>query len=472
YEPPFRGRGIEKMPGEQPQFSELSIDWKHYEQLRKNEEDRLRTMEKFINSHGCRRGYILKYFGEAKAYSCGICDRCVAKKAVSGDKENLVKTEQRIALPVLGFLRFARFPLGKARIADVVTGSRNKQIIEWGLDRNPAYGLVDANRAEVKEVIENLMNSGYIEVTGDSHLPVLRLTERGKKAALEFNPEDYDRRTMSEAGASRKPDRSSSGEEIRVAVLKCVETVPYLIGTSKIAGVLTGSRAKWIKQSGVGDLEVYGGVNATQDDVKEIILEMIDDHSLQQKGSTLYPVLAITEKGRAKLKGEPKPGPEGKTVKEAARVSSGIEEYARVCCSPKPVTPLEALAGELLVARPEKAREMLPDVRKHKPAEIMDALINCSNDPECHGTRPRLIWCVGELCGGYGVDFLLDNLSSESSAIRKLTASALGKTGTGMKTGTGKDPLMMRKARQALEVLARDPNRQVREYAEKALKRF
>ncbi|MBN2168774.1 MAG: RecQ family zinc-binding domain-containing protein, partial [Actinobacteria bacterium] len=472
YEPPFRGRGIEKMPGEQPQFSELSIDWKHHEQLRKNEEDRLRTMEKFINSHGCRRGYILKYFGEAKTYSCGVCDRCVAKKAVSEDRNNLVKTEHRIALPVLGFLRFARFPLGKARIADVVTGSRNKQIIEWGLNKNPAYALVDATRAEVKEVIENLMNAGYVEVTGDSHLPVLRLTERGKKAALEFDPEDFDRITVRKAGASRKPDRISSGEEIGAAVLKCVDTVPYSIGTSKIAGVLTGSRAKWIEQSGVEDLEVYGSVNATQDDVKEIILEMIDDYSLQQKGSTLYPVLALTEKGRAKLKGGPKPETEGKTVEEAARGSSGTEEYVRVCYSPRPVSPLEALAGELLVARPEQAREMLPDVRKHKPEEIMDALINCSNDPECHGTRPRLIWCVGELCGGYGVDFLLDNLSSESSAIRKLTASALGKTGTRMKTGVCKDPLMTRKARQALELLAGDPNRQVRECAQKALKCF
>ncbi|MCX5656095.1 MAG: RQC domain-containing protein [Planctomycetota bacterium] len=80
-------------------------------------------------------------------------------------------------------IRNLRFPLGAGRTAQVVTGSREKDILDWRLDRNPAYGTVRARQEKVKEVIETLLRRGYLKRAGDRTRPVLELTHRGEDAA-------------------------------------------------------------------------------------------------------------------------------------------------------------------------------------------------------------------------------------------------------------------------------------------------
>ena len=64
YEPPFRGRGVEKLVDTPPPFDEVPIDWERQEFLRGLEEEKLEAMEAYIRSRGCRRGFIVNYFGE------------------------------------------------------------------------------------------------------------------------------------------------------------------------------------------------------------------------------------------------------------------------------------------------------------------------------------------------------------------------------------------------------------------------
>jgi ATP-dependent DNA helicase RecQ len=215
YEPPFRGRGIQKLADVPPPFEEVPIDWQRQEMLRGIEEEKLEAMEDYINDPGCRRRYILRYFGEKSDLVCGTCDRCAPRgsKKAAAREPSLLAPEPRaspspqsrsptphaarrpmcdptarrsvVAGAILTCVSHLRFPLGAGRIAQVVTGSREKDIVNWRLDRNPAYGTVRANQDEVKKVIAELLRGGLLKRAGDRTRPVLELTERGEEAAEE-----------------------------------------------------------------------------------------------------------------------------------------------------------------------------------------------------------------------------------------------------------------------------------------------
>jgi len=317
YEPPFRGRGLQKLADPAPPFRELTIDWARHNSLRRMEEDKLAAMEKFILRSGCRRGYILRYFGEDQGFECGTCDSCRKDVAVKGVAPDISDEQRSTALPVLVCLRFMQFPIGKGRVAEVVTGSKRKDILEWKLDRNPAYGTVGMKQDYVKRVIDTLIDSGYIEQEIKSGFPVLRLTELGKEEVAGITRESFQKLTEEKspspgARASSDPDlaasqgrpkksSSSTADEIQLAVLQCVDTMPFAIGITKIAAVLTGTKAAWTRGNGISELDVYGSIGATQEHVREIIKTMLSDGLITAEGSAERPTIGLTVKGRDEL---------------------------------------------------------------------------------------------------------------------------------------------------------------------------
>lgn len=76
YEPPFRGQEIRLQKYVDPQ--DLELDWSALALKRMREEDKLNRMEGYIYTPGCRRGYVLKYLGDAAAMDrCRGCDNCL-----------------------------------------------------------------------------------------------------------------------------------------------------------------------------------------------------------------------------------------------------------------------------------------------------------------------------------------------------------------------------------------------------------
>lgn len=333
YEAPFRGRGVEKLAGRPVPFASIDIDWPRHETMRGLEEEKLRAMERFINGPGCRRGYILSYFGEQESFKCGKCDNCARRTAGQTGRVGVLEREPEVALPVLACVRFTRFPIGKGRTADVVTGSRNKQLLEWKLDRNPAYGLVKRKTGHVKDVIERLIVEGYLGLAGESGFPVMELTESGREATAgitrarleglarsgESKREGDDeasgpRGRARSSGARARTDAYGAGRrrtvrgtyasrdtEVIHTVLRCVDELPFALGVTKLAAVLTGSRAAWISRSGIDELETYAALDATQERVREVVRSMMDEGLLAASGSAERPTLELTPRGRAEL---------------------------------------------------------------------------------------------------------------------------------------------------------------------------
>jgi len=77
--------------------------------------------------------------------------------------------------------------------------------------------------------------------------------------------------------------------------------MPFAIGITKIAAVLTGTKAAWTRGNGISELDVYGSIGATQEHVREIIKTMLSDGLITAEGSAERPTIGLTVKGRDEL---------------------------------------------------------------------------------------------------------------------------------------------------------------------------
>ena len=313
-EPAFRGRGIEKVAHPAPPFAEVPIDWAHYQKRREAEEKKLADMEGYIGHEGCRREYILRYFGEGAPVECTTCDRCAKKKrrgaATEGGEEAAPADEFAkpwIALPILVCAANLRFPVGKTRLAQVVTGSADKAILEWRLHENPAYGKVRAGQEEVKEVIDDLTRAGYLERGGTSERPVLTPTAKGARAAAKADldaPDVVEEREAPKPAAKRATaGPAATDEEVAIAALRCVAQLPTSLGVQKVAAVLAGSEAAWVERVGAERLDVYGSISNSQESIRAVIERLFDEGLLRKGGNDRYPVVELTQAGRRALEG-------------------------------------------------------------------------------------------------------------------------------------------------------------------------
>ena len=77
YTPPFRGRGF-RLLGEYISSKKLPIDFNALRLRSEKEYEKLKMMERYAYMNGCRRGFILKYFGDTlMVEKCGACDNCI-----------------------------------------------------------------------------------------------------------------------------------------------------------------------------------------------------------------------------------------------------------------------------------------------------------------------------------------------------------------------------------------------------------
>ncbi len=199
YTPPFRGRGVRKLVDAPPPFEKIPIDWDHENLLRDIEEKLLADMDAFIRSNECRRGAILKYFGENRNLVCGECD-CCRKSQAGRDKPRRDGRDADYsprsggrrqgdrdadnAAAILACVADLTFPLGVTRLAQVLTGSRDSKLIQWGLHQNVAYGrLSGTTQEDAKMAVKRLITEGYLKREGEYGRPVLSLTRAGRALA-------------------------------------------------------------------------------------------------------------------------------------------------------------------------------------------------------------------------------------------------------------------------------------------------
>jgi ATP-dependent DNA helicase RecQ len=163
----------------------------------RRDRERLDTMVRYAFSRGCRTRFIYDYFaGGARggaAPRCGVCDVCLGWRRRAGralDDGELLQV--RIALSAVGRLS-GRF--GVERVAQVLVGSKGREVVGRGLDRIPTYGKLAAVALDqVKDLLGVLADAGLVERQGiEGGRPgafVLALTAQGRAVARgELRPE-------------------------------------------------------------------------------------------------------------------------------------------------------------------------------------------------------------------------------------------------------------------------------------------
>jgi ATP-dependent DNA helicase RecQ len=131
---------------------------------------KLDQMASFANSAGCRRKYILNYFGEQAGPFCGNCDICLSEVE---RVEATVEAQKVMSAVVRLEERF-----GMSYVADVLKGSSSKKI--WDKHKQLSVFGVGAElpKSEWMDIIRGLIEQDLLQIK-DPEMPTLSVSEAG-----------------------------------------------------------------------------------------------------------------------------------------------------------------------------------------------------------------------------------------------------------------------------------------------------
>lgn len=164
---------------------------------------RLNRMVSYCKTTNCLRADILDYFGEIYGSSCGNCGNCAGDFV---DRDITVEAQKILSAVARVEKRYA-YGLGTAVIIKLLRGSRDRRVLQLGLDRLPTYGIMkDTDQDRIRQYIDFLIEDGYLVSDGDAY-PVLRLTARAGNVLFRGERVVF-RDRVSQAGTSEKASKT------------------------------------------------------------------------------------------------------------------------------------------------------------------------------------------------------------------------------------------------------------------------
>ena len=143
------------------------------EQIKKQDYERLEAMVTYCKTRTCLRGWILEYFGQKHPENCGACGSCAREY----EKKDITKEAQMILSCVRRIKDHLGYYVGKPTVARVLQGSKEKKVLELGLNELSTYGLLKTmGRTDINLMIDRLEDGGYL--TTELEHQTLRLTEK------------------------------------------------------------------------------------------------------------------------------------------------------------------------------------------------------------------------------------------------------------------------------------------------------
>ena len=136
-----------------------------------NEYHKLQAMVDYCHTPRCLRKFILEYFDEKNSPdSCGNCSNC------NDDRELVDITVKAQKIISCVFRMKERY--GLVLVAEVLKGSKNKKVLQWGFDQLSTYGILKENSLqEIKDTLNFLVAEEYLYLTSGEY-PVLKLAQR------------------------------------------------------------------------------------------------------------------------------------------------------------------------------------------------------------------------------------------------------------------------------------------------------
>jgi ATP-dependent DNA helicase RecQ len=133
---------------------------------------KLQEMVDYCETTGCRRRFLLGYFGERfEEENCASCDNC------AHPRDRIDGTDR--AIMIARCVHQLPSPFGIDLIADVLRGSRGAKVREYGFETLPTYGTGKRySKPEYRSWITEMVRQGLLVRAGEKY-PVISLTAKG-----------------------------------------------------------------------------------------------------------------------------------------------------------------------------------------------------------------------------------------------------------------------------------------------------
>ena len=220
----------------------------------------------FASTSVCRRRTLLDYFGESYPHdNCNSCDICLGSREVV---DATLEAQMLLSAIVRTEERF-----GATHIVDIVTGSQNKKILDFGHDRLKTYGVGKAHDKKYwRQLIDELLAQQVIQkaeglyptlfllpkaariLKREEQLTIVRTLEKKKgEPSLKESAAPYDNQLFELLRSLRKQIADEQG------------IPPYVVFSDRtlrdMAAHLPRSAEAMLSISGVGEVKLqrYGG---------------------------------------------------------------------------------------------------------------------------------------------------------------------------------------------------------------------
>lgn len=165
--------------GQDIQLQKFLIEQTNFTDDKKvHEYQKLQQMVDLCHTEKCIQSYIIEYFGEISPETdCGKCMNCRDTRSKID-----VTTD---ALMVFSCIKRMNEKFGKTLVAQVLKGSNNKRISQFGFQVLSTYGLMkNKTEKQIVDFIDFLIAEGYLSLT-NAQYPVLELSKKALTVLVE-----------------------------------------------------------------------------------------------------------------------------------------------------------------------------------------------------------------------------------------------------------------------------------------------
>ena len=163
-------------------------------------------------------------------------------------------------------------------IAQVLTGSRNKKVLEFGFDKLTTYGLMkEWNAKDVSDFIEFIISENYLGVE-NGQFPIIYVTEQGKDV-LKGNVKVFRKGTVETKQIAKDDPLFNQLRALRMKLAQEAGVPPFVVFSDKtlrdMAAKMPVTEDAFLEVNGVGaaKLERYG--EAFMEEIKSYSAQMI-----------------------------------------------------------------------------------------------------------------------------------------------------------------------------------------------------
>lgn len=216
---------------------------------------KLQGMVDYCHTENCLQQFIIHYFGDTGAGPCGHCGSCI------DERESLDVTKD-VQMVLSCVIRMGQ-KFGKMMTAQVLTGSRNKKVLDFGFDKLSTYGILKHHNAkEVSNLMEFMISQELLAVEQGS-FPTIYVPDGGRDVLL------GKRQVLRKGAVATKQITQNDPlfEELRIIRKKLADDAgvpPFVIFSDKTLQDMCSRKPKtegeFLEVNGVGTskLEKYG----------------------------------------------------------------------------------------------------------------------------------------------------------------------------------------------------------------------